>query len=284
MGLKRLWQINDTRISERELPIKFEIRISKSEANPNKLNSKCLKRASRFQFSAIRTSSFGFVSDFGFRTSVFALAWLTFAAGAFAVDNIGILGSKPKWDVLEHYQHTVTHDEFAHLINDVYCTHGIPSNLISIDEHGAEIVTKHESSPDTNDVAEGQKVFTLQFAPDIQSEAKVPRLWRPAKSMPAAKPNKPLAGVRIALDPGHLGGKWAKMEERWFQVGNSKPVTEGDLTLRVSRMLATRLRKLGATVLFVRNSTQPTTPEATGRFSRARKKYFDQERRAPSAG
>src|SRR5437763_5440831 len=45
-----------------------------------------------------------------------------------------------------------------------------------------------------------------------------------------------------------------------FQVGDTNPVKEGDLTLRVSRMLAARLRKLGATVLFVRNSTQPVTP------------------------
>ena len=173
-----------------------------------------------------------------------------------AADNIGILGSKPKWDVLEHYQHTITHDEFAHLVNDVYCTHGIPNDLIRIDAGSAQIVTNRDAG----------SVFTLEFAADENSKARVPRLWRPAKALPAAKPNKPLAGLRIALDPGHLGGKWAKMEERWFQVGNSKPVTEGDLTLRVSRMLATRLRKLGATVSFVRNSTQPTTPKRPADF------------------
>ena len=59
----------------------------------------------------------------------------------------------------------------------------------------------------------------------------VPRLWRAAKSLPLAQRNKPLSGLKIALDPGHLGGNWAKMEERWFQVGDSKPVQEGDLTL-----------------------------------------------------
>ena len=170
---------------------------------------------------------------------------------AAAADNLGILGSKPRWDVLEHYQRTITHDEFAHLLNGVYCTHGIPADLIKIDNDNAEIVTNREAG----------KVFTLQFAPDANSKAHVPRLWRSAKSLPSTNTNKPLAGLRIALDPGHLGGKWAKMEERWFQVGDTKPVTEGDLTLRVSRLLAARLRKLGATVLFVRNSAQPTTPK-----------------------
>ena len=44
------------------------------------------------------------------------------------------------------------------------------------------------------------------------------------------------------------------MEERWFQVGDTKPVQEGDLTLQVARLLAPRLRELGAKVSFVRNS------------------------------
>ena len=29
-----------------------------------------------------------------------------------AADNIGVLGSKPRWEVLERYQQTITHDEF----------------------------------------------------------------------------------------------------------------------------------------------------------------------------
>ena len=183
---------------------------------------------------------------------------------AIAADNLGILGAKPKWDVLEHYQRTITRNEFTHLINDVYCTHGIPNDLIKIDNDSAQIVTNQDP----------HNVFILEFAPDANSKAHIPRLWRPAKSLPPAKPNKPLAGLRIALDPGHLGGRWAKMEERWFQVGDSKPVTEGDLTLRVSRMLAPRLRKLGATVLFVRNSTQPVTPKRPADFKELARKIL----------
>jgi hypothetical protein len=193
----------------------------------------------------------------------FPLCLSIFGANAPA-DNLGILGSKPKWDVLDHYQRTITHDEFAHLINDVYCTHGIPDDLIKIDNDAAHIVTTRE--PHTE--------FTVQFAPDENSRVNIPRLWRPAKALPPAKSDKPLTGLRIALDPGHLGGKWAKMEERWFQVGDSKPVTEGDLTLRVSRMLATRLKKLGATVLFVRNSTQPVTPKRPADFKELARKIL----------
>ena len=187
-----------------------------------------------------------------------------FGGTAHAADNLGVLGSKPKWDILEHYQRTITHDEFTHLINDVYCTHGIPDDLIKIDNDTGHVVTTRDPHAE----------FTLHFAPDENSKARVPRLWRPPKSLTPAKPNKPLAGLRIALDPGHLGGKWAKMEERWFQVGDTKPVTEGDLTLRVSRTLAPRLRKLGATVLFVRNSTQPITSKRPSDFLDLAKKIL----------
>src|SRR5438046_2071053 len=189
---------------------------------------------------------------------------LLFPLTLHGADNLGVLGSKPKWEVLEHYQETITHDEFTHLINDVYCTHGFAADLIKIDNDAAQILANRES----------HNVFTLRFAPDANSEAHTPRLWRPAKSLPSAKPGRPLVGVRIALDPGHLGGKWAKMEERWFQVGDTKPVTEGDLTLRVSRMLATRLKKLGATVLFVRNSTQPVTSKRPRNFVDLAKKIL----------
>src|SRR5207248_1076717 len=126
------------------------------------------------------------------------LIWLSiFPRPSNAADHLGVLGGKPKWDVLEHYQRTITHDEFAHLINDVYCTHGIPADLIKIDNDSAQIVTDHESLPDligrdidANQIVtnrERQTVFTLQFAPDEDSKARIPRLWRPAKALSRAK-------------------------------------------------------------------------------------------------
>src|SRR5438105_2887106 len=82
---------------------------------------------------------------FVIRYSTFLMLWLSIlSAAALAADNLGVLGSKPSWSVLEHYQHTITHDEFAHLINDVYCAHGIPDELIKIDNDAAQILTNRE--------------------------------------------------------------------------------------------------------------------------------------------
>jgi N-acetylmuramoyl-L-alanine amidase len=198
------------------------------------------------------------------RASSLLVSLLFIPVASHAADHLGTLGAHPRWRVLEHYQQTITRDEFAHLINDVYCTHGFADDLIKIDSDSARVLEDRDA----------QTFFGLRFASDESSCAHVPRLWHPAKSLPPAKPNKPLANLRIALDPGHLGGKWAKMEERWFQVGDTKPVTEGDLTLRVARLLAPRLRKLGAKVLFVRNSSQPITKKRPDDFAELAKKIL----------
>jgi N-acetylmuramoyl-L-alanine amidase len=182
------------------------------------------------------------------RRSSFVL--LLILATTVHADNITVLASKPNWNILEHYQETITRAEFEHLLRDVYCTHGFADDLFKIDNDSARIVINRAAN----------KYFTLRFAKDEASREHVPRLWHSAKSLPPANENKPLTGLKIALDPGHLGGRWAKMEERWFQVGNRPPVTEGDLTLRVARLLAPRLRALGANVSFVRSRSEPVTP------------------------
>jgi hypothetical protein len=181
-----------------------------------------------------------------------------------AADNLGILGSRPRWSILEHYQETITHDDFVRLIHDVYCTHGIGTDLLKIGNDSAQVLENRDA----------KTYFTLDFAKDETSAKRVPRLWHPAKSLPPTKVEKPLSGLRVALDPGHLGGKWAKMEERWFQVDDTKPVTEGDLTLRVARLLGPRLRKLGAKVSFVRDSTQPITLERPSDFKELARKIL----------
>jgi hypothetical protein len=198
-----------------------------------------------FHFEKLRT-----------RLLLLALALSIFPVAGHAADNLGILGAHPKWAVLENYQGTITHDEFTRLIQHVYCIHGFAPDLFEINEKTARILMNRET----------QKFFTLRFAENDASRNPVPRLWRPAKSLPLAKLERPLSGLRIALDPGHLGGKWAKMEERWFQVGNSAPVEEGDLTLRVARLLAPRLRQLGARVFFLRRSNEPVTPKRPDDF------------------
>ncbi len=62
-----------------------------------------------------------------------------------SADNISVLGNKPRWDVLERYQQTITHDEFLHLINDVYCTHGFAADLIDVNDDPARILMSRQA-------------------------------------------------------------------------------------------------------------------------------------------
>ena len=171
------------------------------------------------------------------------------ASAVYAAGNVSPLGKAPNWSALDQYQETITHDEFSRLLKNVYCTRGISDALIRLEPGVAKILTDKDE----------QTWFTLRFAPDQASLKPVPHPWKPAASLPRASFFRELSGVHIAIDPGHIGGKWARMEERWFQVGDSKPIQEGDMTLLVAKILVPKLEALGAKVSLVRAKAEPVT-------------------------
>jgi N-acetylmuramoyl-L-alanine amidase len=122
----------------------------------------------------------------------------------------------------------------------------------------AVITTRPDKSP-----------FLLRFALSRDMAKSIPRYWRGRLQLPAEEPGKPLAGLRIALDPGHIGGYWARMEERWFQIEDSPPVTEGDMTLTVAEILAPRLEGLGAQVFLTRGKPTPSTSLTSAQLENA---------------
>ncbi|HSV64010.1 MAG TPA: hypothetical protein VLH83_11755 [Chthoniobacterales bacterium] len=184
-----------------------------------------------------------------FRPLIFL--FLFACSSAFAADHLSHpLADPPKWKELGKFQRTITHDEFDRLLRGVYCTHGVSDDLIRVDDKVACILMDRDA----------QSWFTLRFATSNAKAAAIPRWWRPARAPPKSKKSGPLSGLKIALDPGHLGGAWAKMEERWFKSGDAAPVEEGEMTLFVAKLLAEKLQALGARVSFVRETTEPVTP------------------------
>ncbi|MFN8370556.1 MAG: hypothetical protein U0T83_08040, partial [Bacteriovoracaceae bacterium] len=71
-------------------------------------------------------------------------------------------------------------------------------------------------------------------------------------------PSRPLAGIKIAIDPGHIGGKWSDFEERHYVVkepGTGKILgvnKEGDLSVRTALILNNFLKASGAQVFLSR--------------------------------
>jgi hypothetical protein len=181
------------------------------------------------------------------RTLLFLVCWPIYWASLrpASAENLSPLSSAPEWKSLDAFQQTITHDEFLRLLSEVYAPCVDLAPWFAIEPTQVRIAK-----------GDGER-FNLKFSGSSEAEI-VPRYWRIPEQSPS-DPEHPLSGFKIALDPGHLGGAWAKMEERWFQIDDSKPVAEGDLTLRVAQLIATRLAALGAQILWVRSHPGPVT-------------------------
>ncbi|MEE8410792.1 MAG: hypothetical protein V3T05_14425 [Myxococcota bacterium] len=68
------------------------------------------------------------------------------------------------------------------------------------------------------------------------------------ESVDRTRQARPLAGLRVVVDPGHFGGRWSEVESRHVQLDDGPPIREGTLTWGVGRLLADRLRAAGAEV------------------------------------
>ncbi len=126
------------------------------------------------------------------------------------------------WSTLDRYQRSITRDEFQSLLTNVYDRAGTLAGELRFHSNAVTIAG-----------------YTLQFAAN------------------APAPQHPVR--RVVLDPGHIGGEWARMEERWFQRGKDRPVQEAALNLTVARLLKQRLQAAGITVLLTKDNFQPVT-------------------------
>jgi hypothetical protein len=163
------------------------------------------------------------------------------------------LPSPNPWAPLDLYQGTITRQQFVDKLHTLYDPFGVFPAFMDINDVRAIIY------PSATDRREPQ--FTLNFAPPGQPQPP-PRWFRtPEEFRAETHPlDKPLSGLRVAIDPGHIGGPWAQMEERSTRYHGSPPVQEGDLNLITGRILKQELTDLGASVFEVRDSTEPVTP------------------------
>lgn len=171
------------------------------------------------------------------------------------------LGQLPNWKELERYSHQLTQDEFEKAWKEIYSEMNGPpppwqvadeALMVPTEDHGAELLKLAFRKP-------------TEDAPEIQTT------WRRAASLPPLEGRPVLSDLRISLDPGHLGGSWAQIEERFLSFKQGEVVCEGDLTLIVAKILAERLKALGAIVSLVRDQPEPVTnfrPQDFERVSR----------------
>ncbi len=163
--------------------------------------------------------------------------------------TLSTLGRVPDWKSLEAQQGTITRVAFEHLLTTVFASGEGWRDFVEIGEGEARIRTTD---------GENAEVFVLRFASEGYTQ-KPARWWRAPEELPPSPVGKSLDGLHIAIDPGHIGGEWASIEERWFDAGDGHAVCEGDLTLQVAKRLKPQLESLGARVSLVREKAEPVT-------------------------
>lgn len=178
--------------------------------------------------------------------------------------NLSVLAKMPDWNALEEYHGVVTREDFTYLLTKVYAPGGNWKEFFKMEDDGFQ-VKKWDRGDDW---------MKIRFAENRNLRTKPPRYWKATWELEPVKKleKKPLDGVHITLDPGHLGGPWAKLEERWFQIGEADPVMEGDMVMIVANHLERRLKDLGAKVTYTRKGDGPVTS--------ARPETFYEEARA----
>ncbi|MFT5905705.1 MAG: N-acetylmuramoyl-L-alanine amidase [Cryomorphaceae bacterium] len=168
------------------------------------------------------------------------------------------LATAPDWTQLDQYQHTITKEDFERELEEVYTINGKWKDWITATDESAMIRMS---------AADGKQLYELFFASEVKQE-RPPKFWRNRDELIVQDPLKPLLGLRIVIDPGHIGGKFSQIEERQFNYKETPPVKEGNLTLKVAKMLAKQLETLGAQVTFTREYLAPVNPNRPADYDR----------------
>jgi N-acetylmuramoyl-L-alanine amidase len=173
---------------------------------------------------------------------------LVLSTGLGSAGQLSPLAPTPNWAALDSYQRTITRKEFARLIDQVYSIDSAFWKYADIDDRRVVVFS---------DTAKTDPLFTLHFAASEGACAPLPYAYKTQAT--SHDPAQPLKGIRIALDPGHIGGDWAVLEARYFKLDGDPPVEEAKLNLITCQRLAERLQADGATIIWAKHDYEPVT-------------------------
>jgi hypothetical protein len=170
---------------------------------------------------------------------IYLLLLILFCSSMSLLAKVSTLGQTPDWSELNRFQQVLSPEEFVHSLTTVYCPREEWwSPWIKIEKDRARIRKSNG----------GDAWYDLYFRDG--NKTRLPQ---------TVLGGKPLHEWVVAIDPGHIGGEWAKMERREFSVGQGRPVREGELTLAVAKELLPRLQTLGVRPVLIREELQPVT-------------------------
>lgn len=167
------------------------------------------------------------------------------------------LGHMPDWTRLEAYAGSMSKAEFEKAWQQIYSEkNGLPPPF-KITDSSLEVPT--------GQLAKSTCQIPFRNAQEAAKSDQKPH-WRRARDLPPLQDRPPLSDLHIALDPGHIGGSWAMMEERFLSFKPGEDIREGDLSLLTAQILKERLVAEGAVVSLVRENTEPVTSKRPADF------------------
>ena len=192
------------------------------------------------------------------------LAFLLLTSISHLPSTVAIADDALQWGLLDQFQRTMTQAEFQSRLDRVFSPGGAFQKFLVYDGDSVSIF---------DDEQRQQRLYRLQLATDARRVVK--RTFKTLEELPALKnpPGQPLRGLRIALDPGHIGGEFARMEERLFKMNSGPGEQEAVQNLIVARLLAPQLQRAGATVLFTKSDFKPVTDTNPQQFRELAAKY-----------
>ncbi|HEY1084538.1 MAG TPA: hypothetical protein VGE29_19885 [Prosthecobacter sp.] len=171
--------------------------------------------------------------------------------------KVSPLGQVPDWQRLEKFSGTWTREEFEKAWKEIYSQQNSLPPPFEVTDEGLSVPTGDPSDP----------IFKISFRKAGATASKpAADLWRRAADLPALRDRPVLSDLHIALDPGHIGGSWAQMEERFLSFKPGEAIMEGSLSLLTAQILSERLKALGARVSLVRENLEPVTEQRPADF------------------
>jgi N-acetylmuramoyl-L-alanine amidase len=182
---------------------------------------------------------------------------------------------KLPWDRLKKYHDTLTLNEFRNLVDRIYSPDGSLYEYLDVTPEYIDIYNdKKKSKP---------SLFRLFLAKSDESKKPIRAHFKNRRDLNQPRSSsKPLEGLRILLDPGHIGGEYAVMEQRIFRVKDRPSVTEADLNLKTAQLLKSKLKKLGATVYLTKENFKPVTKTKPEDFRKEAQKNLSDGKTTPA--
>jgi N-acetylmuramoyl-L-alanine amidase len=181
--------------------------------------------------------------------SLFGLNVLSAPAAYVRPDALLHDPSREEWTMLHRFDGTLTREQFEARLRDVFDPFDGLTPFLQITDRGVVVFSSPKHS--------GIPVAKIAFARSIADSLAAKSTFRSSQAFRRALLARPLADLRVVIEPADIGGRWGAMEDRSSYYRGYGRIQEGDLNLLVAKLLRARLKQLGADVYVTREAAEP---------------------------